>query len=154
MTELPAIERDSICTAGAMRRASRRLNRLYDEAVAPCGLTAEQLELLGEVTRLNHPTREKFAEKMAMKLTELRRALGPLLREELLTFERDSANRGIQRAYLTSSGEAKVRAGAELWLEIHRRLETVLGQATSRQLRRTLNWVASEDFRDAFTITR
>ena len=153
MKKLPAMERDSICTAAAMRRANRRFSRLYDEAVAPCGLTAEQLELLGEVTRLNHPTREKFAEKMAMSSSELRRALGPLLREGLLTFERDPAARGLQRAYLTPSGQAKVSAGSELWQKTHRRLEIVLGRATSRQFRKTLNWVASEDFRDAFAIT-
>jgi len=44
---------DVACTNNALRRAARRLGQLYDEALAPIGLKATQVGLLGEITRLS-----------------------------------------------------------------------------------------------------
>ena len=55
------------CTHTALRRAARRLGQLYDEAVAPTGLKATQVGLLGQIAGV-HDTGQRDWPTLQVKL--------------------------------------------------------------------------------------
>ncbi len=59
---------NSLCSANALRKASRRLTVLYDSALAPADLTVTQYGLLTELVRRGDdtPTVTELAEAMVM----------------------------------------------------------------------------------------
>ena len=75
------------CTNTALRRASRRLGQLYDDAVAPSGLKATQVGLLAQTAgayaggKGEWPTLQSLAERLAVSISALTHALRPLIRD-------------------------------------------------------------------------
>ncbi len=52
----------SPCVCGRMRRTSRALTRLYDEALEPVGLTVTQFSVLRTLSRMDRPALADLAE--------------------------------------------------------------------------------------------
>ena len=103
------------CYCLATRRASRRMVRLYDAAIAAHGLTISQLATLAWVRYLRTPTVQKIADLMEMDQSALSRGLMPLERDGLVTSQPDETDRRKKVLALTEEGAAKLVAAAEDW---------------------------------------
>lgn len=151
MKSAPPPEHESICTNAAMRRATRRLGQLYDDALAPTGLKATQIGLLSQIDRMAQPTLRTLADNLVMDLSALGHTLKPLIRDGFVTLAPHAQDKRAKVVSLTPAGKAKLAQGAELWLGAHNRLEQLFGPDKARELRQLLDWVATPEFEAAFT---
>lgn len=147
------------CTNTALRRATRRLGQLYDEAVAPAGLKATQFGLLAQTAglrddgRQDWPTLQALAERLAVSISALTHALRPLVRDGLVELRPDAHDRRTKRAALTPLGEARLHEALALWADANQRVEKVLG-VSAAALRTLADDVASPEFLDAYQARR
>jgi len=141
----------SACTYAALRRATRRLGQIYDDAVAASGLKSTQVTLLYQVRRLQQPTVRQLANELVMDLSALGHTLKPLERDGLVDLHTDSRDRRAKRVHLTEAGNAKLDLALSLWQSVHRRSEEVLGAEKAAELREMLDWMASQPFAQRFS---
>jgi DNA-binding MarR family transcriptional regulator len=142
-----------VCTETSLRRAARRLGRLYDEAVAPAGINATQVSLLAQIAgdrRTEGPTLQDLAERLAIQISALTHALRPLVRDGLVEVHRDADDKRIKHGVLTPSGRTRLQDALQLWAAANRRVEGVLGSALAEDLRGLADQVASPEFLDAY----
>jgi DNA-binding MarR family transcriptional regulator len=144
MKTVPA---ESPCIATAMRKASRRLSQLYDEAMAPIGLRATQFAILSELERRAKapPTMRELADALVMDRSALGHNLRPLERDGLIALEESDEDRRRRHVVATAQGRAKYKDARRLWQTAQDRFETVYGQAATAKLRTTLLTIAHEE---------
>jgi len=118
------MERQEPCLCGRLRRASRTLSRLYDEALEPAGLTVTQFSILRTLTRLEHPTLGELAEETSHEKSGLWRTLQPLIRDGLVETAADGR---AQRLGLTDQGMMALVRAMPLWRQAQGRVDRVLG---------------------------
>lgn len=144
------------CTHTSLRRAARQLTQVYDEALAPAGLTSAQALLVAQLDQLGGapggtgPSLQALARRLAIQISALTHALRPLVREGLVEVRIDGGDRRIKRAVLTDKGLAQTRQMYALWREVNQRIEGLLGDGAAEQLRQLANRVAAPDFVAAF----
>ncbi len=99
------------CACGRLRRASRALTQLYDDAMAPAGLRVTQFALLRMLERGGPTGISELARRQLLDRTALSRTLDPLERQRLITIEagRDARTRvvAITRAGHTALADAE-----------------------------------------------
>ena len=102
------------CACTALRKASRVVGRLYDNALAGAGVTANQLAILRALGRSGPQPLSRLADSMVMDRTSLYRALAPMARDGWVSIE--GAGRGRSRvAALTGEGRRVMDAAADRW---------------------------------------
>lgn len=144
------------CTHTSLRRAGRQLTQLYDEAIAPSGLTSAQAMLVSQIYELREqgegagPSLQQLARRLAIQISALTHALRPLVRDGLVVVSPDANDRRTKRALLTPQGVARTCQMQELWVETNQRIEAVLGQGSTEQLRRLADLVASPQFLESY----
>lgn len=149
-----------VCTHTSLRRAARRLGQLYDEAIAPTGLTSSQALLLAQIDALSTvhgeegPTLRVLADRLAIRISALTHALRPLVRDGLVEVRQDARDRRAKRGVMTPLGEARHRQMLGLWVEANNRVEAALGAAATETLRGLADKVASDEFLDAYAAGR
>ncbi|WP_273283190.1 MarR family winged helix-turn-helix transcriptional regulator [Pseudooceanicola atlanticus] len=111
------------CYCLATRRASRRMIRRYDAALAQHGLTISQLATLAWIRFLRRPSVQRIADLMEMDQSALSRGLGPLQREDLITTAPDPEDKRKKILSLTDAGEARLIAAAADWQKAQREVE-------------------------------
>ncbi|MBU1336255.1 MAG: MarR family transcriptional regulator [Alphaproteobacteria bacterium] len=144
------------CTHTSLRRAARQFTQLYDDALAPSGLSSTQALLVAQIDQLGGapggkgPSLQALSKRLAIQISALTHALRPLVRDGLVSLHTDAEDRRIKRAVLTEQGMSQTRQMYVLWREVNQRIETVLGDGAAEQLRGLANRVASPDFLAAF----
>ena len=154
--DLSAIDEQDIlggraCTVTPLRLAARRLEQLYDEALAPLGLKATQLALIAGIHRLTGadqqgPTLQELAALLAIQLSALTHALRPLVRDGIVELRQDAQDRRTKHSVLTSLGKARLSEGVVHWATVNDQVELVLGAASAANLRALADQVASDAF--------
>jgi DNA-binding MarR family transcriptional regulator len=140
------------CAHTALRRASRQLTQIYDEALAGSGLTAAQALLTSRLEGLNGvpgsdgPSLQALAAKLSMQLSALTHALRPLVRDGFVELIPDALDRRSKRARLTPLGLERTQQMYALWRQVNERLDLVLGTGATEQLRTLAIVVASPQF--------
>jgi DNA-binding MarR family transcriptional regulator len=125
------------CNASAIRRAARRIARLYDECLAPTGVRGTQFAVLATVDQFQTVQIAKLARALAMDRTTLGHNLGPLLREQWLTVDvgEDRRARVVQ---LTAAGKRKVKECARAWSRAQALFEQKFGSDQAADMRRIM----------------
>ena len=102
------------CACGRLRRATRAITQLYDDAMAPAGLRITQFSLLRTLAREGPRRITDLARAALLDRTALSRNLDPLLAQGLVTVVAgpDARTREVD---LTSSGRAALRAAEPYW---------------------------------------
>jgi DNA-binding MarR family transcriptional regulator len=101
------------CASTSLRKASRAVGRLYDAALEPSGLSANQLSILRTIERMDGPLLARLSERMVMDRTSLYRALAPMERDGWVVIE--PAGGRARRVRLTPEGRAVSESAAEAW---------------------------------------
>ncbi|MDB6079133.1 MAG: Transcriptional regulator, MarR family [Akkermansiaceae bacterium] len=147
---------DLVCTNRALRRASRRLGQLYDEALAPMNLKATQVALLVEIDQFaaqdegQGPTLQFLAGRLAILISALTHALRPLVRDAIVEVRPDAYDKRTKHAILTLLGRERLREALVFWAAANRQVEVVLGPGAVATLHRLADEIASDEFLAAY----
>jgi DNA-binding MarR family transcriptional regulator len=145
-TPEPAIMHKGECFATSVRKASRRLAQLYDDALAPTGLRSTQFSILAELaTRPAPPTLTELAHATVSDRSSLGHALRPLVRDGYVALRRGEADRRTQHIVLTAGGRSKFCAGLTHWQTAQRAFVSLYGDAWSETLRTAVLTIAHDD---------
>lgn len=120
------MEDASPCVCGRLRRASRALTRLYDEALEPVGLTVTQFSVMRTLSRHDRPTLAELAEATAHEKSALWRTLQPLTKKGWVDAAAREGERG-QRLALTPAGREKLNDAMPPWRKAQARVSETLG---------------------------
>lgn len=138
------------CSCNAVKRASRRLGQLYDDALAPSGLRGTQFGLLTQIHYAEGPRLKALAEMLVMDLSALGHTLQPLIRDGLVELRVAPEDRRAKRAYLTPAGRAALAKAEPLWRQAQNRFEALYGKSGTAELLEKMAAIAAPDFAERF----
>jgi DNA-binding MarR family transcriptional regulator len=121
------------CTAFNLRKATRAVGKVLDQALAPTGLRGTQFTLLVAVGLAPGAPMHRLAEHLGMDRTTLTRNLSPLERDGLVQ-RAPGSDRRVRRLKLTDKGARTVERVLPLWEKTQRRLVADLGKARWKEL--------------------
>lgn len=136
----------SSCANGSVRRASRRLGQIYDEAFVGTGLKATQYSLLSHIARGREPKMRDLADALVMDLSALSHSLKPLVRDGLVNVQVDELDRRSRRVLLTENGWAKYREAQVISERVSAIFENAFGIEETVKLRSALDMISSDTF--------
>lgn len=116
---------DPACACTTLRKANRAVTRLYDEALAPTGMTITQFAILRNVARCGTIALSRLAEALVMERTSLYRALAPL--EQLDWLRISDAGARAKSVTLTESGHEVLARARVPWEAMQTRLIGTFG---------------------------
>jgi len=127
-----ALDEVTGCTCLRARRAARQLSRLYDGALEPAGITANQLGLLAKLLAarrrgLTSLSLGELAERVGMHYSTLNRDLKPLKRGGFVRDGRDEGDRRIRTISITNKGRAKLAEAIPAWRRAQAHVQDTLG---------------------------
>ncbi|HVS14030.1 MAG TPA: winged helix-turn-helix transcriptional regulator [Thermoanaerobaculia bacterium] len=128
------------CACFHLRRATRAVTQLYDEALRPAGIRATQLALLSVLRERSPVNIVELSEILGLDRTTLTRNLGPLERDALLTIE-PGADRRTREVSITEAGRERLTVAVPLWRAAQETLRERLG-GSFREVLDTLDEVA------------
>jgi DNA-binding MarR family transcriptional regulator len=130
-----------------MRKASRRIAQLYDDALAPSGLRSSQFAILAELHELadKPPTLAQLAAALVVDRSALGHNLRPLERDGLVVLREGVEDRRRRHIVLTEQGRARLQQALGLWEAAQARFHVVFGQSEAEALRSTLLDIAYDE---------
>jgi DNA-binding MarR family transcriptional regulator len=105
-------EAAAICACTSLRKASRAVTQLFDEALQPSGLRSTQLILLLEIVIAEPATVPRLARKLIMDPSTVTRNLQPLVKRGLLASVAGDRNQTFR---LTPRGRETLERAVPLW---------------------------------------
>ena len=130
----------SDCLCVTLRRAAQRVTALYDEALAPIGVTVAQFSLLRHVQRMAPVSLSDLATSMGLDRSTVGRNTKLLERTKLLaTIPGEDLREST--VVLTKRGARALAEGAPLWEQAQARIGAVLGEDGKRSLKRLMTAV-------------
>ena len=114
------------CICARLRRASRRVSRIYDDALAATGLNVAQFSLLSAIKRAGRPSLTELAEATGLDASTLGRNVRVLEKADLARFSpgTDKRTRVID---LTETGTARLAGAVARWNAAQSDLDARLG---------------------------
>jgi DNA-binding MarR family transcriptional regulator len=130
------------CACSRLRRATRAVTQLYDDALAPAGLRVTQLSLLRTLQRHGSLRIGELAAWNLLDRTALSRNLDPLIERRFVAVApgRDARTREVS---LTRQGNAAIAAAAPHWERAQRDVAQRIGRERLDQLFRVLRDIES-----------
>jgi DNA-binding MarR family transcriptional regulator len=104
-----------ICNCLALRQAARTVTQMYDQCLAPAGLSIGQYSVLAALYYAEAAPMKKLATRLEMDRTSLTRALAPLERDGLVVIRLKDADRRSRLISLTSAGLERLISAYPLW---------------------------------------
>ena len=121
------------CMCASLRRASRTITQLYEEAVSPAGLTATQFTILQTLTLAGDITQGELARILAMDSTTLTRTLAVMSRSGWIAKKRGQ-DRREWRMRLSTAGKTIFKQALPHWQKAQAQLRRQLGNELSDDL--------------------
>lgn len=123
------------CTAAKVRRLARRVTQIYDDALAPFGLTVGQFGLLSSLSRSKGIGVGGLAERLAADASTVSRLLRPLEAAGLVVIGADPADGRARAICLTEAGADRRRVAREGWAAAQAQVAQSLGDGRLAALR-------------------
>ncbi|HWA07847.1 MAG TPA: MarR family winged helix-turn-helix transcriptional regulator [Opitutaceae bacterium] len=127
-----------VCACFNLRRVSRAVTQVYDDALTPLGLSSGQFMLLLTVRLLGETSLLQLADAVWTDRSVLSRTVRPLEDRGLLTII-TGRDRRTRRISLTPAGQRALREGYACWQEAQARMAELLGEAQLGSLLDTLD---------------
>ena len=121
------------CGCFNTRKAARAVTRFYDGMLAPSGLKATQLTMLGAISISGPARMSELADMLALDKTTLTRNLKLLEADGLIAITA-GVDRRVRVVALTGAGTDALDSALPLWREAQRRMAEHLGEARWRRL--------------------
>lgn len=135
-------ERLDSCNCFASRKAARLITKLYEEHLAPAGLTSSQFALLAHLDEAGSASLRELVDTLAMERTSIVRALQPLERDGLVLHLPDPADARRNVASLSDAGRRRFQQAVPLWRAAQGEFERRFGSELARQLRESVRGLA------------
>lgn len=118
------------CIGFNLRKAARRVTRLYEQALVASGrdLTFTQLSILAALWRRDAVPLSRLADDLDMERTSLTRSAAPLVRRGLID-EAPRIDRRERRLRLSEAGTVQLEAVIPHWQSVQLALMAELGPA-------------------------
>ena len=130
------------CVSLQLRKATRVVTQLYDEALRPIGLRSTQLPILVTLAARGALSMTDLADSLVLDRTTLIRTLQPLQRRGLVEVGRDDGTR-TRRAALTAAGRETAARAIPFWAQAQARVMDGLGPQQLPEMRRSLSRLVS-----------
>lgn len=114
------------CTCFNLRKATRVVTRIYDDALRPTGLRATQFALLVHTYAMGPVALTELAEVTVTDRTTLARNLDPLEKEGLLCIE-DGEDRRSRIISITDDGFRKLAEAYPVWKRTQDEVKKITG---------------------------
>lgn len=127
------------CTCLRLRRTARRVTQIYDQMLAPAGLTLTQFSVLVHVYAGEGLSVGDLAEALATDPTTLTRNLKPLEERGLLRIVQDEEDRRRRVIALTPKGGRLLPIAHPLWRKAQAHVADILGEGETARLSKALD---------------
>ena len=126
------------CTCFNLRKTTRAVTQLYDEALKPSGLYATQFTLLAAISFTGSVTITKLSNNLIMDRTTLTRNLNPLQKKGwvAVTPGEDKRTRALS---LTRSGKKVLKEAMTPWNQVQNQVVKTLGKGNWDELLKNLS---------------
>ena len=132
----------NVCMGLHIRRAARRITRVYDDALAPVGLTIGQFSLLTLLAGQENWGMQPLADVLGTDRTSLTASLKPLERRQLVETRSDASDRRLRHLALTPAGRQLLAEAEPFWNSAQRRISGLLGRRNASLVRSALERIA------------
>lgn len=126
------------CTCFNLRKATRIVTQIYDDAMRPTGLRATQFALLVHASGMGPVPLTRLAEEMATDRTTLARNLELPVKEGLLKIE-DGKDRRSRIVNITDSGLKKLAEAYPIWKRTQDEVKGIIGPEDWSELVSSIN---------------
>jgi DNA-binding MarR family transcriptional regulator len=116
----------SACLCAALRRATRSVTRLYDDALRPLDLRITQFSLLRQLVKHGERTMRELAAIVVVEETALNRAVRGLESRGWIAI-RTGDDRRARVLAITAAGRALLAEAEPLWHAVQKRMAAELG---------------------------
>ena len=114
------------CLCGTLRRTTRALTTLYEDALRPLGLRATQFTILQALSLAGEISQGRLGEVLAIDSTTLTRTLDIMLRRGWIA-ERRGDDRRVRLLNLAPAGRALFARAVPLWEKVQDHARRQLG---------------------------
>jgi DNA-binding MarR family transcriptional regulator len=135
-----------ICSCSAVRQAARHMTRLYDNALAPTGMSLNQYSIMSKLSRLGPQKIQDLADLLVMDRSTLGHLLRPLERQGWLTIHVAEMDKRQRVIALTTAGTAHVKKANRLWAQAELCFQRAFGADEARSLQTVLKQVTAVEF--------
>jgi DNA-binding MarR family transcriptional regulator len=125
-----------------LRRASRALSQVYEEALRPLGLRSTQFTILQSLSLTGEVTQGELGRILAMDSTTLTRTLGVMTRRKWIE-KGHGEDRREWRIRLSEPGKAQLKRALPQWQKVQTKLRTQLGHDLWENLGKMTNEVTN-----------
>jgi DNA-binding MarR family transcriptional regulator len=126
------------CIGLHVRRAARRITRMYDAALSPVGLTIGQFSLLTQLAGGGSWGMQPLADALGTDRTSLTAMLKPLEKRQLVASSPDPGDGRVRQLALTAAGTHILEQAGPLWGGAQQGVTELLGADGASDLRSTL----------------
>jgi DNA-binding MarR family transcriptional regulator len=126
------------CTCFRLRKVTRQITQMYDQALAPLEITITQFSLLAYLFMRGEVSIGELTAEMLMDPTTLTRTLRPLERRKLLKITTARDDRRRRSVLLSEAGRATFRDAVPLWRQGAAQMTGVLGPPSLAALNQAL----------------
>ena len=113
------------CACTALRKASRAVTRMYDDALSDTGMSIVQFSMLRNLSRHGELPLMQLADLLIMERTTLYRALTPLERKGWVLIAKGKGR--AKTAVLTRQGRRALLAASGAWESAQRKILDAFG---------------------------
>jgi DNA-binding MarR family transcriptional regulator len=123
---------ETFCFCTKLRRTARIITALYDDALAPAGMTAAQFSLMRAISRINKPTISDIAEAIGLDRSTLGRNLRVLERAGFVTLGpgKDERTRIVE---VSDDGQRRMAIAIPLWEAVQEKVGAQMDAKTRDQ---------------------
>lgn len=124
----PNVPPDLPCLCASLRRASRVLSQVYEEALRPCGLRGSQFTILQALSLAGEVNQRDLGQILAMDSTTLTRTLAILSRHGWIA-RRPGEDRRVSQIRLSQAGKTQFRRALPHWEMVQAQMKEKLGRS-------------------------
>lgn len=135
MNGAPPLSVANLCTAAKVRRLSRQVSQIYDEALSPHGLTVGQYGLLACLSRRRGTAIGALATLLAADASTVSRLVKPLAAAGLILIRSAPDDRRSKLVWLSDDGHRRRSAAQTGWQAAQDRMAAALGDGRLAALR-------------------
>lgn len=133
------------CNCFALRKAARRISRLYDAYLQPTGLRATQFMLLATLNERGSAGVNAIAERLDIERTAMGKMVGSLERDGFVRIQPSPTDGRSRIVELTPEGRDLYERAAPLWRAAQRQFSQLNGTEKVGALRRSLSEMKVDD---------
>ena len=131
------------CTCFNLRKTTRAVTQLFDEALKPCGLYATQFTLLAAISSRNDATITELSKALIMDRTTLTRNLSPLQKKGWVEVT-PGADKRTRTLSLTRSGKKLLKNAMNYWNQVQNQVVKTLGKGNWEELLDNLSFTVKK----------